>query len=442
MAFKKNFSFLKPDTTKALQFFQLFRFGSLFLVGILFSKAGLPLKTIGTYEILMLLASLVSFFWLSGFINGLLSLYKEPTSAFEKSKELFTAYLLICLLSLIGFIVLRTFSHSILNTIGYPGELAFFKLFSWYALINVPTFLIEYIFLLKNKPQAIIVYAIISFTVQILLTVAPAFLYKSIELSLYGLLVLAICKQFLLSYLLVKYASFQINYSLIKIFMITASPLVLSTLLSGSAEYIDGVMVAHYFGTGNFAIYQYGARELPVALLLANALSSSMIPWFSKEALPLTLTRIKQQSRQLMHLLFPISIVLLLVSKKVYPIIFNPAFVASSGIFNIFLLLIISRLVFPQTILIGLKKNKGILWTSLLELILNVGLSLYFLHHFGMIGIALGTLVAYVLEKAILVYYTWKTLKIRPGEYISIQLLCFYSILLTSVYLLNIYFQS
>jgi O-antigen/teichoic acid export membrane protein len=439
MRVKNIFSFFKPDTTKALQFFQLFRFGAIFLIGIFFSKTGLSLDQIGTYEILMLLGSLVSFFWLSGIINSLLSLYKETqTDEGPKSKIIFTAFILICIFSACGFICLRIFSKSILALIGYQKELNYFNLFSWFALLNVPTFLIEYILLLKNKSKGIILYALVSFTLQIIVTVIPAYLFKSIEGSIYGLLILAILKFLLLIMLLKKYAAFEIEGPAISLFIQSATPLILSTLLSGSAEYIDGTLVSHFFGTGKFAIYQYGARELPIALLLANAMSSAMIPYFAKEPLKDTLARIKKQSTQLMHVLFPASAVLLLISKKVYPVLFNPAFMESAGIFNIFLLLIVSRLVFPQTILIGLKHNKAILFTSLLELFLNIGFTLYFLSIFGIAGVAIGTVVAYFIEKIILVFYTSYSLKIHARTYIPVPLLSIYTILLLCIFFINL----
>ena len=59
-------------------------------------------------------------------------------------------------------------------------------------------------------------------------------------------------------------------------------PLVITSLISGSAQYIDGIIVsAVYRHPERFARFRYGAKEFPLALMLANGLSSAMLPEFS-----------------------------------------------------------------------------------------------------------------------------------------------------------------
>ena len=89
------------------------------------------------------------------------------------------------------------------------------------------------------------------------------------------------------------------------------------------------------------------------------------------------LKELKEKSGKLMHLFFPLTIMLLLVSPYIYRYRFSENFVYSAQIFNIYLLLIISRVLFPQTILTGMGKNKYLLVSAILEIIINVSLSLY-----------------------------------------------------------------
>jgi O-antigen/teichoic acid export membrane protein len=95
-----------------------------------------------------------------------------------------------------------------------------------------------------------------------------------------------------------------------------------------------------------------------------------------------------------MHLFFPISIGFMLVSEWMYPLLFNADFADSAAVFNVYLLLVVSRLVFPQTLLIGLKKAKTIMLVAGLELSVNFGLSILFVHQFGLVGIAFATVIA------------------------------------------------
>ena len=85
---------------RALQFFQVLRFGTFFLTGILFTKLGLSTYDIGVYEALLFLGSVLSFFWLSGLTQSLLANYQPK----EKSKEFFNSFLVLSAISVVVFI--------------------------------------------------------------------------------------------------------------------------------------------------------------------------------------------------------------------------------------------------------------------------------------------------------------------------------------------------
>ena len=56
-----------------------------------------------------------------------------------------------------------------------------------------------------------------------------------------------------------------------------------------------------------------------------------------------------------MHLLYPLSIVLLWVSEFLFVQVFDPAFRESAAIFNVYLLILTNRLIFPHTVIIGFE---------------------------------------------------------------------------------------
>ena len=185
-----------------------------------------------------------------------------------------------------------------------------------------------------------------------------------------------------------------------------------------------------------FAVFRYGAQELPLALALTNAFSNVMVVEVAtdvKKALPL----IKARSLRLFHLLFPLSIVLMLLSPFLFPWIFNSDFVKSVPVFQVYLFVIISRLVFSSTILIGLKANSVLTWIGSLELLLNVGLSFYWGLKFGLVGIALATLVAFTFEKIMQCIYLYRMHGISPKEYLDIRWFFGYSALLLMAFLLS-----
>jgi O-antigen/teichoic acid export membrane protein len=98
--------------------------------------------------------------------------------------------------------------------------------------------------------------------------------------------------------------------------------------------------------------------------------------------------------------------------------------------------MVISRLVFPQTILIGLKKTRVVFWASLLEIVLNIIVSILLIPSYGIVGIPLGTALIHILEKLFLIGYNYYVLKIAPKAYIPISWFLFYSVLLLTEFVL------
>ena len=63
------------DNISGLQLFQLMRFVIFFIISIVFTKSHLTRAEIGSWEMFMFIAGLLSFFWVTGVIQSLLPLY-------------------------------------------------------------------------------------------------------------------------------------------------------------------------------------------------------------------------------------------------------------------------------------------------------------------------------------------------------------------------------
>ena len=74
----------------------------------------------------------------------------------------------------------------------------------------------------------------------------------------------------------------KISWKFMKEHLYLGTPLIITSLISGSAQYTDGIIVsAVYRDPAMFAWFRYGAKEFPLVLLLANGLSNAMLPEFS-----------------------------------------------------------------------------------------------------------------------------------------------------------------
>ena len=423
---------IKINQISALQIFQLIRYSTLILIGVVFAKSALSTTEIGQYETVLFLAGAVSFFWLNGLIQGFLPATGKNASV-SRSSDLFNVFYLLLAFSVLSVAFVVVFEHSISGYLLKGEGIPFLKYLSIYLLLASPAGLAEYIYLIKGQGRQMLVYGAVSYTLMFLLVVLPPLFGFGIEGGLIGLVISSVVRFVWLLVLLFLNSSPRFNSAYISGHLKSAAPLVFSMFLSGSGQYIDGFIISGYFDDATFAVFRFGARELPLVLLLANSFSASMLPGFGNHSnLKANLEKIRSNSQKLGQWLFPLSGLLMLVSHWAFPVIFNMNFSASATIFNIYLLLIISRLLFPQTILIGLQQNKPILWASFLEIMLNVSLSLLFLRFWGLPGVAYGTVCAYIFEKLILMGFVKKIYGFHVSAYLNVKQHLLYSLLLTA----------
>jgi O-antigen/teichoic acid export membrane protein len=436
------------DNISGLQLFQLMKPVIFLIISIIFTKnklTHLSRADIGQWEMFMFIAGFLTFFWVTGIIQSLLPLYnrnktyrKLGENGTTKSPEIFNAFLLLCFFSLLFF----GLGHSLKNNFSvfhFSGNVPYINLLLLYILLSSPVCLIEYIYLLNNRSHRIIQYGLYTFTAQLIFIVAPLLFGKDIIWSIYGLLAITVIRWVWLIILLRRYTEMKISVEFMKEHLYLGLPLIITTLISGSAQYTDGIIIsAVYRDPAKFAWFRYGAKEFPLVLMLANGLSNAMLSEFStRERMKESLAKIRVKSKRLMNFLFPVTMLIMLFSRWIYPRMFNPDFDKSSGIFLIYSLLIIPRLVFPQTIIVGRKKTYITLIAAILELVVNIPLSLLMIKWgYGLVGVALSTFIVYTISKIFLAGYLWIRMHIKPSEYIPVRLYAFYSLLTTILFIL------
>lgn len=433
MILQRLTTFLFTDV-KALQAYHLMRQGATILVAILLTKTGLATQVIGNYEMLLYLGTLVSAFWVQGLIQGFLSEY--PRLSEQEQRQMVTnAYLTFLALGVGISAIMILGKDRLLPWLSGQEKLDYYHLFFLYLALNFPPFLLENFFLLWKRPQHNFIYGLISFLPMVAVVVAPPWLGLDFVYSFYGLILLAAGRHLYLLYFIIQEGTWRFRPDLVRRWWWISFPLMLYALLAGINVSFDSWLVGQYYrgDKTQFAIFRYGARELPFVMALSAALGTALVPRIA-DHLENALPEIKSKSRKLFHLLFPVSIVLMLTSKWFFPWVFNTAFSESVLIFNIFLLVIISRLIFSRTILVGLQDNRMILLISLIELLANVWLSWWLIREFGLAGVAWGTLLAISLEKIMITAYVYYRYRIGWQRYTDLRWLTLYSVLLLAAF--------
>ena len=145
------------DNISGLQLFQLMKSVIFFIISIVFTKSSMSLQDLGQWEMFMFIGGLITFFWVTGIIQSLLTLYnrnktyrKFGDNGEEKSPEIFNAFLLLCFFSVLIFILGHSLKENF-SVFHNRGNVTFINLLLLYILLSSPVCLIEYIYLLNNR---------------------------------------------------------------------------------------------------------------------------------------------------------------------------------------------------------------------------------------------------------------------------------------------------
>jgi len=427
------------SNVSALQLFHVMRFGVLLLIGMVLVKAGYSTSEIGLYELFFFLSNFISFFWVMGLNNGLISYFPSLTE--ENSRTLlFNLGILLIILAVIASLSLIFFRGPIAHLAGIgEGTLPLLGWIIAYLILSAPGNFTEYYLLLINKPRQIIGYGTALFSLQLMLIILGVLMDFQVK-GLVQLMVLWAALKFIYFCIIVmKQGSFHINFKMQWLFLSFSFPLILHMLLGNGMEYVDGFLVNYFFDTSAFAQFRYGARELPLVTVLVGAVSTALIP-IAVNDMNTAMRDVKRRMTHLSNILFPVSIVLMLASPFLFTFFYNENYQLSAQIFNIYLLVISSRLLMPQVVIFAKHENRVLVFSALLELIVNVGLSLWFLKWFGILGIAWATVIAYLVNKVILAVYSWQKYNIDLHKYLNMrQYTMWLSLLVISYFISTLY---
>lgn len=394
-------------------------------------KFAMPVEQVGQYEMLLFLTNLLSSFWVTGVIQALLPIF--PTSEEKKSPALFTTFIVVLGFALVTVGVAVGLKSTLLAANGASG-FPHYNLLLVYLALSPPTLLIEYFYLLKNKPKAVLRYGAITYALQLLLIVLPLLYSVDIQLSIYGLIAVTLVRFIWLIVIIIRHSAIRLDLNFMRQHIRATIPLSLRYLIGNSALYVDQLIVTAYFDQSMFAIYRFGARDIPLVTIMIYALSNSMLTDFRANVSD-ALRTLKKESLKLMHLLFPISILAVMLSKPLFPLLFSETYAQSAHIFMLYCLLITSRAILPQTVMVGLLHNGAALVISVVELLLNIALSLLLIKPFGIEGVVLATVLVNAIEKTLMVIYNRVQLKIPMSAYVAIRPYLLYNTLIVAAYI-------
>jgi len=422
------------EASQSYQLAALMRQGVGVLVAILLAKSPLAATGIGQYEQLLYVGGVLSSFWLTGLVQALLARYANLAEA-KQQAFLGLAYVVVLLagagLALLAWGLQSWWLPLLVGQSRLEGLLPFLV----YLVLNLPIFLLDNYYLLWKRGRELFWFAVVSHSLQLPLLLLPIYLGYGLMGGLWGLVVLAVLRQAWMLLRIRAVVQWTFDKPLARSWLTAALPLVLYALVGTLSVSFDSWLVNWAYGGDQrtFAIFRYGAREFPLAMALSAAFGAAMLPVLSKDFAAGAL-ELRRRSLRLFHLLFPLTIVLVWSSSWWFPKLFSPTFAESAPLFNVFMLITVSRLVFSRTVLVSLNENRLVFYGSLVELAFNIVLGFMLVSQMGLIGIAWATVAAYTLEKLMMCGYLYYRYGLAPKRYIPLSWLTVYSSLLfTSV---------
>ncbi len=355
----------------------------------------------------------------------------------QRKTFIFNHFLLFCAIAAALFLLLIIGEKWIAPALTGLTEVPHFKLFALYLLLNLPTFPVEYLYLLHERPRSIVIWGAATFGLHALALFIPIKMGYGLEGGMMALVILSAFKFLWTAGLALHFGKIGFDKKTLLYYLVFCAPLMLNSVVSNLMLIFDNWLVGwHFSDPAVFAVYRFGAREFPLALALVGALGTSVIPLLTSSP-KLGLAELKAKSTRLMHLLFPLTIILLCVSKPLFPIVFNPDFTASAALFNIYLLTLMSRVLLPASIMMAKGDSRSIFYISLIEMCAKFGLGFLFIQNWGLPGLAYSVVISYWVEKLGLIWILEKKHGVRTGDWVDWKWYLFYGLVLVCVYVIS-----
>ncbi len=423
-------------TSFAFQAYQVLRYGSLIGSAVAMAWFYVAQNIIDDYETLLLIGGSATFFWLGGLLDGFLLLQK-------KSDPLLGAAIMRRTRRLAAGLSAASAVACLVVGLAFYPQLDQRAVWAFAGYIGLETLsqLVPYIYIVQGKARKLLAFggfAAIGYCAAIGI---PAALGWGLPSMVFALLALAVGKTI---WLLSDQPRTGDNHrdvaDVARDLWRISWPLILATLLSQSAVYVDGFLVQRFF-PDDFVDFRYGAKEFPLILLLANSVSivraGEIAGGLRTGEVDGALRDLRNSSKRLIVTLFPISLLLMAISGPLFELVFANRFPHAVPVFDLFLLLAIPRLMFPQSVIRGFQKTTMMSVSAGAELVLNVVLTLVLMQFYGIAGIAAGTVLAFFAEKSILLAYAEFKLKIAWRSYAPVGLWMACSLLLVMAWVVK-----
>lgn len=422
---------------RALQVSGMLRFLIILAQGVILVKTGVDLILVGQIEFILFVVNFLSYFFLGGGRNAMLSYRKDNAVRLDNSNLVSAAFYTFHLFGVLGCMLLAMLillpGEGTLGLLTIDFAWPFLYLFLFFGLASGP---MEYAYVIRGQLRKMIWTGAIFQGMQLIAITLPLLFSQDLALSITALALVTGLKWVftIIDLNWLRTTSFRITH--LGVFLGFALPLVLHSLMSGIMDYVDNWLVSWFYDEAQFAVYRYGARELPVNMMLIGGLAGGLIHSFRSDG-AISITELKVEANRLMDILFPLTSLLIILSPLLYVLFYSEDFKLSARIFNIYAFTLVARIVINQVVLYHFQKNWLLFVAAGGEVIVNIFLSIILMREIGILGIPLATVIAYILHRIFL--SAWVSVKYgyKLKDYLSVTRFTAYTVLMVFSFVIS-----
>ena len=194
-------------------------------------------------------------------------------------------------------------------------------------------------------------------------------------------------------------------------------PMVAGSILMGSTDLVDKGMAAT-LSPGSVAALNYGNKIIAAVLTLATtAIGTAVLPYFTRMVSEKDWKNIRSILKSYLSLIFAVgiltAIVIYLFSDSIVNIIFqrgsftaeDTTVVSAVQAYFAFQIPFYIGGIVVVRLISALRANHILMWGAAINLVVNIGFNILFIHYLGLKGIALSTSFVYLISFLFLVYF-------------------------------------
>lgn len=332
--------------------------------------------------------------------------YFLPQFTEEKKRKEFVMQTYNILLGIgVLFFLLMFFGGDILSGISKSKEVSgYLRIFAFYPLFTLPTVFYQNLFVVTNKVRLSAVLSAALSLVNLSAILLTVLAKGQVALLLILVNVAALVQFLVVSYHTLKYCGgwwLRIDkWSLLEQFKYCI-PLGIAMLVGALTRQTDKWLISIYFTPEEYAIYSNGAYELPFLPIIATSVSAVLMPElvrYFRDGKWEEMLRVWHNSCEKVGVIFfGVMAFLLFFTPEAIAFLFSDKYASSGQVFQIYLLILPTRITTFGMVLQAMGKSRKVLSVSVYTLIVNLILSLFTVRLFGFLGPTIATVTLFYL---------------------------------------------